>query len=220
MACGQPSKGERGAALVEYMLLIGLISIVAMTSMKALGATASSQFGAAAAPLAGTAGTAASSQAVSDGSGGGSTGTTTPPTTPPTTAPAPTTTTTTTTLPPVATQGSTLLTTPTTVQFGSYWWGTSQLVVTNNLGVPLSGARITLRFQAYTRQSNGTYAWVTTTQTLTTDSDGSISFYVGPYYGGSGTGQVTKATVAVSAVTLPNGLTWDGDPSTITVNSP
>jgi hypothetical protein len=31
---------------------------------------------------------------------------------------------------------------------------------------------------------------------------------------------VSQATVAVSAVTLPNGLTWDGDPSTITVNSP
>jgi hypothetical protein len=131
-----------------------------------------------------------------------------------------TSTTTTTTAPPVATRGSTVLTTATVTQFGSYWWGTSQLVVTDNLGVPISGARVTLRLQAYTRQSNGTYAWVTTTQTLTTDSDGSVGFFAGIYYGGSATGQVTKATVTVSAVTLPNGLTWDGDPSTITINSP
>jgi Flp pilus assembly pilin Flp len=213
---------------VEYILLVGLISVVAMTSVKALGTTASSQFANAAAQLSDTAVTPASSQSASDGSG--DTGTTVPTTpattTPATTAPTTTTSTTTTTtvppttLPPVATKGSTELTTPTVSSFGSYWWATSQLVVTDNLGVALSGAHVTLTVKSYTRQSNGTYAWVTTTQTLTTDSDGSVSYYVGIYNNNSSTGAVTKATVAVSAVTLPNGLSWDGDPSTITVNSP
>lgn len=218
--------GERGTALVEYVLLLGFIVTIAMTSVKVLGATVSRQFATAAVGLGDSSVTSA---AVDDGSGGttGATDTTPPTTAATTTTVAPTTTTTTTvapttttTLPPVATKGSTDLAPATTTRFGSYWWGTSQVTVTNNLGVALSGARVTLTIREYTRQSNGSWQWETSTQTITTDSDGSVGFYVGPYCSGSSTGCVSQATVAVSAVTLPNGLTWDGDPSTITVNSP
>jgi Flp pilus assembly pilin Flp len=222
--------GEQGTALVEYVLLLGFIATIVMTSVKVLGATTSRQFSAAAAGLASTDSGSVNSAAVDDGSAGTSGSTdTTPPTTPATTVPVTTATTTTTTtvapaptttLPPVATKGSTDLAAPTITAFGSYWWGTSQLNVTNNLGVPLSGVRVTLSIREYTKESNGRWQWETSTETLTTDSDGSVGFYVGPYYGGSSTGSVTQATVAVSSATLPNGLSWDGDPSTITINSP
>ena len=211
---------QRGAATTEYVLLLGLIAIVVMTSVKALGATSSSQFAAAAASLGDPAGTPTSTQPVSDGSGGGTADTTAPATTtPPTTTPPTTVPPTTTTLPPVATQASTTLTAPTVTQAGSKWSANSLLMVTDDLGAPVPDARVTVTVSAYTRKGN-TWSWVTTTEVLTAGSDGAVALDVGPYKSSSGSKQVTQAIVAVSAVTLPNGLTWDGDASTITINSP
>jgi pilus assembly protein Flp/PilA len=38
------SAGERGASMVEYGLLLGLIAIIAMVAVKAFGAGVSTQF--------------------------------------------------------------------------------------------------------------------------------------------------------------------------------
>jgi Flp pilus assembly pilin Flp len=234
------TRSDRGASTIEYVLLLGFVAIVVISAVKVFGRTQSSRLTDAATQVGGkgpgSSGTpTTTSGPVSDAGSGGSTGggstATLPPDTSPDTVPVTTTTTASpvtsppttfvpvttppTTLPPVATKGSTELTEPTTSHFGSIWWGTSQLIVTDNLGAAVSGARVTITISAYTRQSNGRYDWETSTQTLTTDFDGSVGLVAGLY--GS---TVTKATVAVSAVTLPNGLAWDGDPSTVTVNGP
>jgi len=126
----------------------------------------------------------------------------------------------TTTRPAVATTGSVGLSAPTTTAFFGYWWGSSQLIVTDNLGAPVSGAQVTLTLKAYTRNSLGQYSWVTTTQVVTSDSDGSVPLTVGPYKATTGTSQVTQAVMTVSTVTMPSGLTWDAGATSITINSP
>lgn len=232
MVGSEKRAGEQGTVLVEYMMLIGLLAMVAITGVKALGATTSRQFSVAAAGLASSdPGSAAASAAAGDSGGTAGTTGTTPPTTPATTVPvttttvAPTTTTTvapttTTTLPPVASTGGVDLAAATTSSFFGYWWGTSQLSVSDNLGNPVSGARVTLTISAYTKGSNGHYSWVTTTDSETTDSHGAVSVLVGPYRSTTSSGDVAQVIVRVSSVTLPNGLAWDGNVSSITVNSP
>jgi Flp pilus assembly pilin Flp len=217
--------GERGAVLVEYMMLVGLMAIVAITGARVLGATTSRQFGAAAAGLASS---DPGSSASPDTSPPATTPATTTPTTVPVTTPpattAPTTTvpmtTPPTTQPPVASKGAVQLSTPTTSALYGYWWGTSQMVVSDNLGAPVSGAHVTLTISAYTKGSNGRYSWVTTTGSETTDSDGAVSLLVGPYRSTTSTGDVAQVVVTVSSVTLSRGLAWDGNPASITVNSP
>ena len=41
---GGESRGDKGASLVEYALLVGLIAIISVVGMRVLGRTASQQF--------------------------------------------------------------------------------------------------------------------------------------------------------------------------------
>jgi len=247
-ASGPPARGERGVSTIEYVLLVGMVAVIVIGGVKAIGGTATSTLNSATPQIGGTdTGTSGSGGAASGGATGGGAGagsdaapattptttgstsssTTTPPSSTSTTLAVSSTTTTmvvvtapTTTRPPVATAGGVQLAAATTTSFFGYWWGSSQLVVTDDLGAPVSGARVTITFKAYTRNSYGQYSWVTTTQTVTSDTDGSVPLTVGPYKQTSGTSQVTQAVVSVSSVTLPGGLAWDSQASSITINSP
>ncbi len=199
---------ERGAALVEYALLVVLVAAVAMASIDLLGRVADQELERSASGAAGT----WSSGGISDpgGSSGGGTTTTPgpPPTNPGSTAPTPTTTTTTAPR-PVATPS---ITQPSSWSTGWFQWaGSAQVVLVDAGGRPLVGAQVQVRVT--------TSGGATETVTVTTDGSGRATVEVGPYsWFGSwgGTGSVDVQVVGVTA----GDATWDGTQPTTTITAP
>lgn len=165
-----PARGERGATLVEYALIVAIVAVGLIGATDLLGAAAEAKFESAGEGI-----------SVSDGS----TPTTAPtPTTTPTPTTAPTTvpggggggtTTTTSTVPeadPVPTRSYSTWGPGSTQQKGNTWSAQVPIVITDDLGQRVEGATVTVRVEY--RDSTG---WHTsTTQVKTTGANGALTF--------------------------------------------
>ena len=70
------------------------------------------------------------------------------------------------------------------------------------------------------RERNGnTWEWEDDDVILTTNANGTVAFMSGSYPR-SGNSRVSDIEFVIVSVTLPNGLAWDGDETTIHADAP
>jgi Flp pilus assembly pilin Flp len=209
--------GERGAALVEYVMLVALVALVASAAIDHIGTALDDHYETTAD---GVGGGSWSSPGGTPGGGGGDVGpapTTNPPvptsttttTTPPTTTtPA---TTTTTTAPPSATARAVVFASSSWSAGWFRWAGSATYVIVDGAGRPIVGASVQVRVTT----SGGT----TTTVTVSTDANGRAVVEVGPYEWYGSWGGTSHVDVAILGVVAP-GSTWDGSAPTTRLDVP
>jgi Flp pilus assembly pilin Flp len=208
------SRSERGATLVEYTLLVALVTVVGIPAFDFLRHSVLDHYERPAGyrdrndeVVAPPPSTTAPPVTVAP-----TTTTTSPPTTT-TTAPPPTTTTrppaTTTTTAPRVVASATFSNATSWANTWYRWSGSAQVRVTDASGRVLAGAEVEIRITAGGSER---------TVTVTTDSTGRATVDVGPYdyLYGYGTGSAGLRVVGVDA---PNG-TWDGNGRTTTIYAP
>jgi Flp pilus assembly pilin Flp len=202
---------DRGATLVEYALLVGLIAIVAIGALTVLGRNSSDQVDEVAAKIDTEPGDDGGDGGGDGGGGGGGATTTTGvgPTT--TVAPLPTTTTTppttATTAPPVGPEF------PETSGFApaqvdpaaSEWAATADLVVRDESGIPLPATVATVDIWRYELTWDG-WRWRRRTVTVTTGPDG-VAEVRTLDFPDSGRGEVDRL---IFVLTDADHHLWDG----------
>lgn len=229
------SRSERGATLVEYVVLISVFVIPATLGVQFMQDGAEAKIGHVASGVA----HADSENPTTTIDGETTTSTTTTSTT---TTTAPTTTTTrppsttvappTTTRPPSTTTTTTSTTTTTvkaskstgsmsqatsTAQDKNYWTSATTITVKDNLGKPVVGAKVDVKVRTFVVDKKGKGTWVETTQQGTTNSSGVVVVTVkdmarkAPY--------VDQIEFSVTAITF-SGLTWDGKGITTSADKP
>lgn len=198
------ARTERGATLVEYVLLVALIAGVSIGVVDVLQRAIDDRY-AGVGTAVGTGEVPPGDESPGGGGGGGG-----PEPEPPRS---------TTTAPPVTTtRPVTTTTAPTTASasFGDVestaswfrWEGSADVRVLDAAGQPVQGARVEVRVSV----PGGSDQVVT----RTTGADGSARIGVGPYDWWSGVSRVDVAVVSVEA----EGLRWDGDGRTATIARP
>lgn len=198
-------RSERGAALVEYALLVALVVGVAMGAIDLLGRAADAELERSARGASGTEWSGGDDDPDgTDDEGAGPS---------PTSNPAATSTTSTrptTTAPPVV--ASVSFTDVRSWSTGWFQWsGSAAVVLVDARGRPLGGAEVQVRITTSGGQVE--------TATITTDGTGRAVVEVGPYaWFGSwgGTGHVDVEAVGVD----PTTGTWDGTRASVTVSAP
>ncbi len=166
-------KGDRGATLVEYALMLCLVAVLCTTAIRGLGNKSSDSFADAHAGISAAATTAGGSGDGGDGAGGGDGGDGGA-----TTALAPSTTlaATATTVPATTTtltQTWIELSNPTTAQpTSSAWTATSRLSVLSTSAVGVPGAVVTMKVRSL---KNG--VWSEATVNVTTAANGTVTLH-------------------------------------------
>lgn len=206
---------ERGAALVEYVLLVALVALVGSASIDFLGYAADARYERTADGVSGD-GTWSSPGGSGGGTeGGGDGGSSSPSTTNPpattTTPPATTTTTTTTTTAPASRASATPFASSSWSAGWFRWAGSATFVIADGAGRPVPGATVEVRVTTSTGAVR--------TATVTTGPDGRALVEVGPYDWLAGWGGTGHVDVAVTGVEVA-GADWDGSGPTTRVSAP
>jgi Flp pilus assembly pilin Flp len=220
-------RGERGASLVEYALLVGVISVVLIAGVKLVGNNSSDSMEGAATAIAAPSGAGGPAPGGDGGGGGGGggAGTTTPtsaaPT--PTTSAAPTPTTAppapTTAPAPTATSGSVGIGDVEVVKSGSNWTAETTVSIVDDTGQPVVGATVDLTVRYRERGWLG-YTWHEESVQVETGPDGTADIGAGPYKRGSGIGSVGQIEFVVKSAALPDDLAWDQNVQTAGATAP
>ena len=228
------SRSERGATLVEYVLLISVFVIPASLGVQFMQNGAEAKIGHVAGGVAHA--DAENPTTTIDGAGTTTSTTTTSTTTTTTVKPTTTTTTvkpttTTTTVKPTTTTSTTTTTTvkaskstgtisqaTSTAQDKNLWTSTTTITVKDNLGKPVVGATVTVKVRTLVVDKKGKQSWVETTEEGTTNSSGNVVVTVTDM-ARKATPYVDQIEFSVTAITY-SGLTWDGKGITTSASRP
>jgi Flp pilus assembly pilin Flp len=210
---------SRGATLVEYALIVGLVASVAMGAVEVVKSSADSKFNEVKHDIEGGEAVAGPQTSTPP--------TTAPPTTsPPTTAATTTTTTTTkpttttTTAPKVTKGGGTFGPVDATKSGKKYWMAETVLTVQGSDGKPIAGAVMTVTIRLLVTDRWGDQNWEESEVEVTTGADGTVSVATDSLKSGSGKNSVDKVEFRLTGGELPGGVNWDGTETSASASQP
>jgi hypothetical protein len=120
------------------------------------------------------------------------------------------------------TSGGITLPAPTTSENtdNNTWAATSTMVVKDNNGTPIAGAKVNVKIRKKTRDQNNNWQWVEETKSYTTNAEGKIVISSGDMKSSAGVGRVNEVQFVIESAQMPNNLAWDQQKTTVSADRP